>query len=1025
MPIKHHKEGRMQASDFSDVFVSYRRKDVEFTKQLVAALQKEGKECWIDWEDIPPGSEGFTDDIKRGLEGADAFIAILSPDYLDSTYCVDMELGTAIKLNKKIIPIVLKKFDDKPIPHGIGHINWIYFTPHAGHDNTFAESFPKVLDALNLDLAHARAHKNFALRALDWDTHKRHTSRLLKGQELDNAETWLANAAGKEPEPTDLHRDYILTGRKVATQQQRRLLAGVSAALVVSVILAILSLIGFQRATVAESEARTAEAAALAAEDEAVTARNEAVVAKDAAQRSAEVNNSLALAAAALEPGNENIALALALEATRIENPPVEILISLMKSAYAPGKRNILTPDVKLVDFFGLAVFEAGISPDGQQVIIQNRLFDLTTGEKIREFPDAPLVSVIARFLPDGKRVIIAGDESFEEQSIRAGLFDVETGALLQDYDFELGVESVWLSADASQVALTHLDTSMVDTKRITLFDVETGAALQTIEPIGSAIAFNADFSRWIEAVVSTDEVTTTIDISLYDVVTDDPIISLSLFYDVPYNQLNAIAFSPDGTQFAVADSYGRVAIYDAEAGSEIKSRTVNNPQKLQYSPDKRYLLITTNYSSQILLWDTLAENKITPLIGHEDTVLFAGFAAGSDRAVSLDNGGTLIEWDLQNRHQNAIYPTGDAWINAAANELFIMSGFLDDMPNELIRVSLETNAEMSRVALSETLDYTVAFSADFSQLIVENTETLSLQLMDVASGNILQEIPIEWTLPNADNQHMSVRFLPDKPQALVFLNENQWIEPVAPASQWLLWDFGANSVEPYAPLNTEAITALSPNIWKFHPDGKSLYFFVGEFVDDQYEEFVIRLDFATGTELERLETPSINFTGDGAKSITLENQDNGQQALYVRDVQTGDIQQTIKLDFAASYANLFDDTHLNRHLLSYRMETGFGGGISPTLSFGTGTAAYSVSLHDAASGRVIWDFGDEVWDAIGFDATFSQFVVYDNAGVAVYRNDSLEELIAWTCANRYVPQLTEEDKARFRITSTDSVCNA
>jgi pantoate kinase len=57
----------VKSSDFSDVFVSYRRVDVEFTKKLVEALQADGKQVWIDWEDIPPGSVGFSDDIKRGL----------------------------------------------------------------------------------------------------------------------------------------------------------------------------------------------------------------------------------------------------------------------------------------------------------------------------------------------------------------------------------------------------------------------------------------------------------------------------------------------------------------------------------------------------------------------------------------------------------------------------------------------------------------------------------------------------------------------------------------------------------------------------------------------------------------------------------------------------------------------------------------------------------------------------------------------------------------------------------------------
>jgi hypothetical protein len=34
----------MPASDFSDVFVSYRRKDVDFAKKLVEQLQQTGKE---------------------------------------------------------------------------------------------------------------------------------------------------------------------------------------------------------------------------------------------------------------------------------------------------------------------------------------------------------------------------------------------------------------------------------------------------------------------------------------------------------------------------------------------------------------------------------------------------------------------------------------------------------------------------------------------------------------------------------------------------------------------------------------------------------------------------------------------------------------------------------------------------------------------------------------------------------------------------------------------------------------------
>src|SRR5688500_8057090 len=123
-------------ANFSDVFISYRRVDVDFTKEIDKALKATSREVWVDWEDIPPGVEGFTDEIQQGIEGADAFLAILSPSYLESEYCI-MELKEALRLKKRVIPVILKKFEPLPAPEGIGHINWIYFVPHAGQENKF------------------------------------------------------------------------------------------------------------------------------------------------------------------------------------------------------------------------------------------------------------------------------------------------------------------------------------------------------------------------------------------------------------------------------------------------------------------------------------------------------------------------------------------------------------------------------------------------------------------------------------------------------------------------------------------------------------------------------------------------------------------------------------------------------------------------------------------------------------------------------------------------------------------------
>jgi WD40 repeat protein len=1005
----------MQASDFSDVFVSYRRKDVEFTKQLVAALQKEGKECWIDWEDIPPGSEGFTDDIKRGLEGADAFLAILSPDYLDSTYCVDMELGTAIKLNKKIIPLVLKKFDDKPIPHGIGHINWIYFTPHAGHDNTFAESFPKVLDALNLDLAHARAHKNFALRALDWDTHKRHPSRLLKGQELDVAEDWLGNAAGKTPEPTELHREYILTGRKFANLQQRRVLAGVSFALIVSVILAIASLIGFQRATAAEAEARTAEAAA---------------------HRSAEVSSSLALASAALQPGNEEISIALALEATRIENPPTEVLVSLMQAAYPPGKR-----DVGNISYDGwLTVFGTDVSPDGQFIAINNALYDLATVAKVREFPDAPKVSVVTQFLPDGKRVIIAGDESSEEKSIHAGLFDIETGALLHEFVTEFGVGKLWLSADGSKIATENYmarsegEYGMV-LAGFTIFDVATGEALQTVETKSNAIALNADLTQWVEVILpeatETTAGTTFVRIVVRSVATNEVITTASAADDTGYNAVDDLAFHPDGTRLAVIAN-GVMHVYDTETGAALNAPRVHAPDMLSYSPDGRYLLIGTIFESQIALWDTTSDNPPIILSGHTDSLLAVEFAGSSDLAVSLDITGTLIKWDLNSGIEEYAFPGVSAWLNNTANEFITISGFYNDSP-ELVHYSLATYEELSRVSLPENISDPI-FSADFSQFISqvrdENSgSTNHFILVDTQTGAIVQKITTEQTIPESF-YYARYQFVPGRQQAILLIDESKWDDATQTnmsRREWLLWDLATGSIQPYAPLNNLSLEAIDS--WTFHPEGQWLYITIPiTDKDDRVQYVVTRYDFATGEELSRFD-PDAHidmFIDDGASFISTEYpQESDSSVVTLRDSQTGVLQQSLinQLDRGVGSLLLLD-LQSNRAVIAFASGGGGGGPISPSLSFGTGGSESGFYILDTATGEILWDFGDPEYSVsiIGFNADNSAFIAAEDK-ITLYRNDTLDSLIAWTCANRYVPELTEEQQARYRITSTDSVC--
>lgn len=70
----------------NDIFISYSRRDKEFVARLHAALAALGRDAWIDWEDIPLTAE-WEAEIYAGIEGADAFVFVLSPDSIRSEIC--------------------------------------------------------------------------------------------------------------------------------------------------------------------------------------------------------------------------------------------------------------------------------------------------------------------------------------------------------------------------------------------------------------------------------------------------------------------------------------------------------------------------------------------------------------------------------------------------------------------------------------------------------------------------------------------------------------------------------------------------------------------------------------------------------------------------------------------------------------------------------------------------------------------------------------------------------------------------
>ncbi len=681
----------MESSEFSDVFVSYRRKDVEFTKKIVESLREAGKEVWIDWEDIPPGSIGFADDIKRGLEGADAFIAILSPDYLESTYCVDMELGYAIELNKRIIPIVLKKFDDYEIPNGIGHINWIYFTPHAGHENTYEESFQKIIDTLNTDLDYRRVHKRLALRALEWDELERKNSYLLQGDEISTAESWMGNGVAKDPLPTKLHGEYIMVSRKLYSRRQKQLLSAVTIGLIVTIVLSIGILALY----------------------------NQAEILRKLADRRADEAYSLALATGsqvALGEGLPDEAIALAYSATDIDNPPTtsETILSdvlnqvgthyrlsdhseqILQVARHPNQPWMVTTSsdksiiiwdyeagevIKTITDFADWTYTADFNPDGTQLAVgigngEVKVFDTETWEEKLSFLAHELGARDLTYTPDGTQIVTTGcwlwnDEANKCEESDITVWNAETGEeiLLFELYHEPGIiYSIDVSPDGQQVL------SAAEDKQIFIWDIETGNRTLTFAGHEDEV-FIADFVADGAQIVSASGDKT---VKLWDVETQ----TIIREYVGHGGRAVSVTVSDDGQWVASGSFDSDIWVWNKATGEQkyaLNDHTAG-VMSLVFSHDGDSL-ISGSQDTDLRVWDMKSSMLLDTLHGLNGRILQSVVLSADDATLYAgDRDGNIASWNTDTGEMDYVVDAdGEVWALAITpDDEKLLAGHLD-----------------------------------------------------------------------------------------------------------------------------------------------------------------------------------------------------------------------------------------------------------------------------------------------------------------------------------------------------------
>ena len=711
------------------VFISYSRKDIEFAKQLTGELQKSDLDYWIDWDGIPPTVDWWKE-IEKGIEEADIFLFLISPDSSKSEVCL-REINHAVKNGKRLIPLVAREISGDEAPPHLNHLNWIFFRS----TDDFDAALEKLLTGIHTDYEWAAAHRRLQVKALEWKRNNKEKSFLLRGKDLQDAELDLATNSSKDPHPTDLQREYIFTSRKAA-DRQRRITTGISSAGIIA--LAILAAFGFYQAVQATNNAATAQANLVIAQTAQVDAQNKQVLA----------DNNAATAVANEQEANRQAKISRAGE-------------------LAAQSESLISKDFRSSLLLGIESFQL---LDNLQT--RGTLLDITNSNPalLQYLANHTSMVMSVAFSPDGKTLASSSNDNtiiLWDVASRAPLGQPLTG-------HSQAVSSVAFSPDGRTLASGSWDNTII------LWDISTG------KPIGQPLTEHTDrvtsvaFSPDGRTLASGSKDNTII---LWDVATRKPISR-----PLPGNVDNGdLTFSSDGRYFASAAGCGKSnstgqCIQGGIILWDVATRTptglpftghAGRVESVAFSPDSRILASGSN-DNTIILWDVATRKPIgQPLIGHANWVRSVAFSPDSKILASGDEDATIFIWDVSTGrpisqpligHTSAISSLAfspDGMTLASGSWDFTIS--LWGVPTLLISSTAAPLAPAGQPFARHTDRVnSVAFSPD-GKILASGSNDTSVILWDVATGNSIDQPLIGLTSP-LDQPYWvrSVAFSPD-----------------------------------------------------------------------------------------------------------------------------------------------------------------------------------------------------------------------------------------------------------------------
>jgi WD40 repeat protein/energy-coupling factor transporter ATP-binding protein EcfA2 len=783
--------------------------------------------------------------------------------------------------------------------------------------------WPRLREWIEEDRAGLRTHRRLTEVAIEWKRNHRDESFLYRGARLAEAREW-AKAHADDMNP--LEREFLnssVSARKHA--QIRRIAIGLVAILLVVGALALI----------------------------AVQQRNFAVK----AQR-------LALSASAqraLSDNNTDLAIALALEANNVDQPPGQARTALADAAYyAPGTRRRFeghTDDVTSVAF----------SPDGSIILSGSaddslRLWDIESGTEIRRFEGHTDDVTSVAFSPDGS-IILSGSA---DDSLR--LWDIESGMEIRRFEGHTDdVTSVAFSPNGRTILSGSADTSL------RLWDIESGVEIRRFEGHTTevySVAFSPD-GRQVASGSRDNEM------CVWDVDTGENIRCIS---PAATQGVKSLAFNPDNRTVMVgAGGFGPgIYLWDINTGGLIRALAghTGGHTQVAFNSDGQ-LAVSGSYDNSVILWDVDSGTETHRFIGHTGDIMSVAFSPDDRMILSGSADNSLRLWDAANRAEIRRF-TGYIGMAVSPDGRTILSS---PDGSRLVLLDAETGEVIRRFDGDTGGVTSLAFSPDGGSVFSGSWDG-KLRLWDIERGKVFRILEGH---PSGVN---SIAISPDGRTAL-----SGSYGPADPSDRdgWdrvlLLWDVKTGKPIHHFSGHGGIVRSVA-----FSSDGRTAL--------SGSDDRSIRLwDVESGTEIVRFEGHTDKVTGvvfgpDGRTALSASR----DQTIRLWDIETGqEIRRFTGHTSAVTSVALSPD---GRTVLS-------------------GSDDFSIRLWDIETGTEIGRLTGHGQQVRGVtfrpDGRTAVSRSWDNT-IRLWQIRPPDELIEWTYANRYVRELTCAERRQYGV---------